>query len=321
MDYQLNVFRVVKQLKSNAYVPPHSHSGYYQYLYVIGGSGFVVCDGAPYEAGEGTLFLFRPGVEHSITGIKDFNSIDIKFECDGPLAELINFDRNVLPNLSEYERSLIREIFDEAALGKYNSNHLINALMLTFLMVLVRRVNSSDAIRSERAYLAASVDKEINAALTYIDRNITTPISISQLARSIGYSPSYFSTIFKLHTGYIPSQYINLKRIDLAKKLMLTTKMNITEISEYLGFDSLHYFSRTFKKIVGLAPRYYYNRINNSAGISIIDGVSHFSTDQFQFELHKGAADSPDPEEPEALEGAEKPGKPEDPEIPRGQKG
>jgi AraC-like DNA-binding protein len=70
---------------------------------------------------------------------------------------------------------------------------------------------------------------------------------------AIGYSK--FRKLFKRSTGKSPNQYhINL-RLDKAKELLSTTNLNVTEVAYQLGFDSVFYFSRLFKKKNGVSPK------------------------------------------------------------------
>jgi YesN/AraC family two-component response regulator len=105
----------------------------------------------------------------------------------------------------------------------------------------------------------------IRMALDYIDRNISRDVRVSQLAGICGYCENYFSTIFKECVGCSPNRYINAKKIEMAKELIFSTNLNITQISSKLGFETVHYFSRLFKKILGVPPRAYLN----NAGINV----------------------------------------------------
>ena len=55
-------------------------------------------------------------------------------------------------------------------------------------------------------------------------------------------------------TGQLLREYINSKRIDAAKQLMSTTKLNLTDIALQVGFENIPYFSTVFKKYCGVSP-------------------------------------------------------------------
>ena len=65
-----------------------------------------------------------------------------------------------------------------------------------------------------------------------------------------------YSSLFKEKTGYTPLQYLTEKRMENAKHLLSSSDLHysISEIAELCGFEDIYYFSRVFKKNVGLSP-------------------------------------------------------------------
>lgn len=100
-----------------------------------------------------------------------------------------------------------------------------------------------------------NVTKSIKKAITYIEENYTSKLTVTELASRCGFSQSYFMAIFKQHTGVSCVTYINQVRIASAVKLLKSTDLSILEISEQTGFNSVSLFNRTFKKIVGKTPK------------------------------------------------------------------
>ena len=97
----------------------------------------------------------------------------------------------------------------------------------------------------------------IQHALRYMRRNFCEPISIEALAAMHNLSPSYFRTIFKKHTGSSPIDYVIDLRVNYAAQLLLGSNLSVQEISEMTGFQSQAYFSRIFKRKLGLTPTEY----------------------------------------------------------------
>lgn len=91
----------------------------------------------------------------------------------------------------------------------------------------------------------------------YIQSNIHTQINLSSIAAIVNYNETYVSRLFKQHTGIKISDYILQERLAKAKQLLSTTEQNINTIAENCGFDSIHYFSYTFKKNLGVSPSDY----------------------------------------------------------------
>ncbi len=99
--------------------------------------------------------------------------------------------------------------------------------------------------------------KRFQSVLEYIQENLDSPISLSELAGLAGLNPAYFSDLFRQLMGLSPIQYVNRRKIEEAQVLLLTTDKPLKEIARWVGFSDEFYFSRLFKIITGLAPALY----------------------------------------------------------------
>ncbi|MBR1934062.1 MAG: AraC family transcriptional regulator [Prevotella sp.] len=97
----------------------------------------------------------------------------------------------------------------------------------------------------------------IDATLHYMQENLEHHITLDQLARYTGYSPSHFSLLFRQQTGESPLAYLNRMKIERACQLLLSTSMRVNQICHKVGFDDSYYFSRLFKQITGKSPKLY----------------------------------------------------------------
>lgn len=88
----------------------------------------------------------------------------------------------------------------------------------------------------------------------YITENFSSPITIKDLAELVYVSESYLIRRFRQKTGQTPIQYINSLRIEAAKRLLATKEMTIEDISQSVGYGSAKYFTRLFKKYLGVSP-------------------------------------------------------------------
>lgn len=91
-------------------------------------------------------------------------------------------------------------------------------------------------------------------ALNYIRDNFNRPITLEEVSDHVHISPYYFSHGFKNFTGMNFIDYVTKLRIDEAKKLLLTTDMNIGDIGKQVGYYDPNYFGRVFKNLVGMPP-------------------------------------------------------------------
>lgn len=97
----------------------------------------------------------------------------------------------------------------------------------------------------------------ISKAKVYIEENYNKDISLDEVSRSVDISPYYFSKLFKEKTGENFIEYLTSIRIEKAKKLLKSSDMNIKNICIDIGYSDPNYFSRIFKKLVGVTPTEY----------------------------------------------------------------
>jgi AraC-like DNA-binding protein len=93
--------------------------------------------------------------------------------------------------------------------------------------------------------------------LEYVSENLHRPITIQDLAGIAALNPTYFSNLFSRYMGIPPIPYINKRRIEEAQRLLLRGDETLYQIARAVGFSDEYYFSRVFKKIVGIAPDHY----------------------------------------------------------------
>ena len=96
-------------------------------------------------------------------------------------------------------------------------------------------------------------------------------MTIEQICRDNLIGRSQLQKIFREKCSKGVIEYFSSMKIDVAKQMIRTNHMNFTQISEQLGYTSIHYFSRQFKKITGMTPSEYASSIKAMAGGSFDD--------------------------------------------------
>ena len=117
--------------------------------------------------------------------------------------------------------------------------------MLTFVTLMLDRTASE----------TDSQENLIHTIKNYISQHFREELSLDGLASLIYLSPSYLSKLFKRETGENLSTYMQNVRIDAAKTLLRTTQLKTYEVADRVGIPDPVYFSRIFKKIVGVKPK------------------------------------------------------------------
>lgn len=99
----------------------------------------------------------------------------------------------------------------------------------------------------------------IKKSLNYINENYKENLTLEVVANFVHLNTSYFSTIFKREVGMSFSDYLNKIRIEASKRLLGTTDISILEVALSAGFEDQSYYSKVFKKIVGITPKKFRN--------------------------------------------------------------
>lgn len=90
-----------------------------------------------------------------------------------------------------------------------------------------------------------------------IDEHYAEDLSIERLSKELHYSKNYLGQLFKSETGMTLNEYVNLVRIQRAKKLLTANDYKIYQVAEKVGFNDQQYFAKIFKKVVGCMPSEY----------------------------------------------------------------
>ena len=122
----------------------------------------------------------------------------------------------------------------------------IHSAALSLIMILLKRAGSST-----RSF------KGIHRAIEYINRNITSPLTVEQIAWACHLSKYHFCREFKKNIGMTVMDYILKTRIIMAQALLKDGDSSVTEVGLASGFSSGSHFSRVFKEAVGMTPLQY----------------------------------------------------------------
>ncbi len=97
----------------------------------------------------------------------------------------------------------------------------------------------------------------VQEALSFIHEHYQENIGIREIADYVGVSESYVSHIFKEETQHTPGAYLVLYRMNIACKLLKDPNIKVYEVADAVGYTNHRYFSRLFKKHIGVTPYYY----------------------------------------------------------------
>ena len=151
--------------------------------------------------------------------------------------------------------------------GKEQKDLLAQTADLDYLSQLTSEPhNYQDKVTALLTYLVkqqinpamAKYQSVISQAKQFIDKNFSDPnISLNVVAEKVNLSPAHFSTIFSQATDATFIEYLTEQRLSLAKKLLITTNLRLSEIAFDIGYNDPNYFSFLFKKKEQISPKEY----------------------------------------------------------------
>ena len=97
----------------------------------------------------------------------------------------------------------------------------------------------------------------LNRVITYMRDHLQENLTLTRIAREAGLSESYLNAVFKECVKCAPMDYYINMKMDKACYLLCNTVMHIYQVAQYLGYDNQYYFSRAFKKVLGVPPKKY----------------------------------------------------------------
>ena len=97
----------------------------------------------------------------------------------------------------------------------------------------------------------------VDQAILLIGQKYNSDLSVEGLAAEIGIDRSYLSTIFKRQTGLTVKDYLTSFRISRSQEILFTTDCPVTQVARMSGYNSVSYFSKAFKRQMGMSPNQY----------------------------------------------------------------
>lgn len=223
----------------------------------IGGHGILSVNDKKYDFSSNNLLLIPAGCPHEYGSFPGESWSIYWTHFSGTDSELYfsHIMKKIIP--IPYSDSIFNKalaIFLDYHTCIYNNittRSLIKASQL--LGYLLSFLFYSDALEARTEYGKRGIEK----ALEMMNEKVEYSVTLQELAKYSGLSKPHFSFLFKKHTGFAPIEYFNMLKIRHACNYLESPDMNIGEISERIGIDNQHYFSRLFSKIMGVSPRDY----------------------------------------------------------------
>ncbi len=245
---------------------------FWEFVYADKGDITVYADEDTYLLKQGSVIFHKPNEWHNVFANTEVapNVAIVSFECG---SEAMEFFENKILTVGQEQKAIISKIITEYT-GAFStpldspyttrltrkanpvvgSEQLVKQYIAEFLISFLRQ----NAPALQRSLLNINRENSLlNMLVNYMLDHITGAVSIDELVRYSGSNKTTIAAVFKNSFGMSVMEYFISLKIDLAKKYLREGNYNISQISEMLGYSSIHYFSRQFKKETGMSPTEY----------------------------------------------------------------
>lgn len=259
--------------------PPERHN-FWEMVYVDSGKINAVTNGVGLTLDEGQVIFHEPMETHAHVSDNHVsnNMLVISFSTN---SDVMQFFKNKTFTLDKTGKTLLSLFLEEAknALGtvpgdynnkdnlkflssSFGSTQLLQCYFTEFLIRLIRSGSelSEEVLASKKSRNIAS--NSISELMTdYMKNNIYSNLTLKDVCSHFLFGKTQLCKIFRESTGESPMEYYMDLKMKEAKKLLREGNYSISQISDMLGYSSIHNFSRAFKKAVGISPTNYAKRI------------------------------------------------------------
>ncbi len=248
---------------------------FWEFLYVDKGSVDVLAGDSRLSLQKDQIIFHKPGEFHAVyaNGVIAPNLVVLSFVCNDPAMAF--FDRYVAtisPELRGYLHAILEEAtqtfcsdlsdpyitrLERVAQPPFGGEQMIRTLLEQFLIGLHRAGEVPNNLQAGTPIALPDNNKVFQNLVQYLENNLHRSLTLETICRDNLISVSYAQKLFKRITQGGIIAYHNRMKIDHAKVLIRQENMNFTQIAQALGYTSIHYFSKQFKRIANMTPTEY----------------------------------------------------------------
>lgn len=262
---------------------------FWEFLYVDKGEIGVTADNNYSLLKKGDIIFHKPNEFHTVKATENSapNLVVISFATSSPA---MHFFEGKLLRIDELGRNLLADIVFEArncfscrldnpylqhmtkkAPSAFGAEQMLRLHIEHLLIHLIRINTGMISPKNKMNQIPPKSTKTrndceiFNRVVNYLENNIHSHVTIEQICHDNLVGRSQLQKIFREKSSKGVIEYFSSMKIDAAKQMIRTNRMNFTQISEQMGYTSIHYFSRQFKKITGMTPSEYASSVKAMA--------------------------------------------------------
>lgn len=239
----------------------------FQWIHTISGRGRLEHGNGSCEGYAGTGLLLYPDEAHTYRAVEEpwyVHWISFSGNRVASMLHYLGMDHSGCYPVSDGAliasriRKALTLLQSDYPLRGIDGSAVIYQLLLDFLKYIQQEGAESRDIHVQR----------LKPALDLIEAELHRPLSLDDLAATVGVTPQYFCELFRSLTSHRPTEYINQRRVDRARELLLREpQARVHDIARRVGFESDSYFSTVFRRYEGVSPRVYRETNAGNSGV------------------------------------------------------
>lgn len=250
------------------YIDRATGCGEYILIYCTKGEGWFILNGQKHNVPENHFFILPAECPHQYGSSEHSPWYIYWAHFKGTKAELIYEQLKGVNAITLENHSRIGDrtaIFDELLnlLESGTDTSIVNYVNLTFNHLISTFLYINTYREAKYTHNKAENTFFISLATHFMIENIENKLTLKDLSKQFGYSESYIYRLFLKETQYSPINYFIHMKIQRACQLLQNKNMKINQVALKLGFDDPYYFSRIFKKIIGISPKDYKQNVKS----------------------------------------------------------
>jgi AraC-like DNA-binding protein len=232
---------------------------YYLVHYVVSGKGTFRCMGQDYHLERGGSFFIFPGELVSYTSDEQhpwcYRWIGFKGSRVDEYLHMLGISQHHPVNVTNQHRkvnALFHQLEQKLHARQPHCDMQSQGYLRLILAEYAQDLHETTVPTEE----VSGIQQQIEQAIRWLTLQHNQPISIEQMAQSLGYHRTHLSKMFKQHTGMSPMNFLLKIRMERAR-LLLQESLTVEQVASSVGFADALYFSKQFKKWFGRSPSEY----------------------------------------------------------------
>lgn len=268
----LDDWLTLEQVKrGNKFIMPVKHlHDEYEIYYLMEGNRYYFINQQTYEVKKGSLVFVDRNQVHKTAAMHDENRIHERMLIQISKETLVRLDplfggfdmveffkeRFGVLELTEDEQEWVKEVLKamkKELVEKEKGYESVLEIKLAELLIFSAR-RKQVTILDGLNIVSSSKHNKISEIAQYLTVHYARNESLDSLAKKFFISKYYMCKSFKEVTGFTIIEYVNMLKIKEAEKYLIETDYNITDIAEFVGYESITYFGKVFKETMRMSP-------------------------------------------------------------------